>query len=251
MNALEVLEPFQNAIVHGFFVFVRVCAISALLPGFGEQSVSVRLKILIALAIALIVAPVVEPISGSVLFFAVIFTESFWGLIFGLGIRLFILAMQTAGTIAAQSTSLSQILGGASIEPIPAMGYLLVVGAICLAMILGLHVKVAQFLILTFQMVPIGQPLNGSLAATWGVERVSHAFALAFSLAVPFVILSILYNLALGAINRAMPLLMVAFVGAPFITFAGLFLLFASSTLILNVWAESLFGFLERPWGER
>ena len=44
------------------------------------------------------------------------------------------------------------------------------------------------------------------------------SFALALSLAAPFVIASLLYNVALGVINKAMPQLMVAFVGAPAIT---------------------------------
>ncbi|MFC3118840.1 flagellar biosynthetic protein FliR [Jhaorihella thermophila] len=38
---------------------------------------------------------------------------------------------------------------------------------------------------------------------------------LPFSLSAPFVIASLLYNLTLGAINRAMPQLMVTLVGAP------------------------------------
>ena len=71
--------------------------------------------------------------------------------------------------------------------------------------------------------------------------------ALAFGLAMPFVIASLIYNLALGVINRAMPQLMVAFVGAPAITFAGLFLLFAGAPLILSVWSDALFAFMMNP----
>ena len=50
---------------------------------------------------------------------------------------------------------------------------------------------------------------------------------LAFTLAAPFVLVSVLYNLTLGVINRAMPQLMVVFVGAPVITGLGLAVLFA------------------------
>ncbi len=53
----------------------------------------------------------------------------------------------------------------------------------------------------------------------------AQAFALGFSLAAPFVIAGFAYNLALGAINRAMPQLMVAFIGAPAITAGGLLIL--------------------------
>ena len=75
------------------------------------------------------------------------------------------------------------------------------------------------------------------------------AFALAFTLAAPFVITSLVYNLALGVINRAMPQLMVAFVGAPVITFGAVFLLFLSAPLILSVWNAEFLAFLANPVG--
>jgi len=165
--------------------------------------------------------------------------------------RLFVLALQTAGTIAAQSTSLSQLFGGASVDPIPALGYILVVAAVCLAMMLGLHVKAAQLLILTYEFLPVGQFATGADVAEWGTAQVGRAFSLAFTLAAPFVILSLLYNLALGTINKAMPQLMVAFVGAPFITFGGLFVLFLTAPLMITVWVEALDMYLLQPMAIR
>ena len=73
------------------------------------------------------------------------------------------------------------------------------------------------------------------------------AFTLAFTLAAPFVITSVVYNLALGVINRAMPQLMVAFVGAPVITFGAIFLLFLSAPLVLTVWNAEFTSFLGNP----
>ena len=79
--------------------------------------------------------------------------------------------------------------------------------------------------------------------------QMSQAFALAFALAVPFLVGSLLYNLALGAINRAMPQLMVAFVGAPALTWAALVLLLATAPLILSVWHEHFDRRLADPLG--
>jgi len=70
---------------------------------------------------------------------------------------------------------------------------------------------------------------------------------LAFLIAAPFVMASAIYNMALGVINRAMPQLMVAFVGAPVITFGGLFLLFVCAPLMLTTWADALEAFLVNP----
>jgi flagellar biosynthetic protein FliR len=60
--------------------------------------------------------------------------------------------------------------------------------------------------------------------------------ALAFPLAAPFVIGSGLYNLALGAINKAMPQLLVAFVGAPALALGGLLLMLIAAPLMVSVW---------------
>lgn len=171
------------------------------------------------------------------------------GLILGIAIRLFILALQTAGSIAAQATSLSQLLGGAATEAVPAMGFILVVGALSLAVMYGLHIRAAELLILSYDLFPVGEFPDGRIISAWGVARISHAFSLAFVLAAPFVVASLIYNLALGVINRAMPQLMVAFVGAPLITFGGLFFLFVSAPFMLTVWIEALLTFFENPMG--
>jgi flagellar biosynthetic protein FliR len=253
---MEPLAQLANVAVdqiwHGFAIFLRVATVVALLPAFGEQSVPVRIKLGVAFAFTAIVAPAVvlpeidRTMSGIVLYSL---TEIVSGLLIGIGIRLFVMALQTAGAIAAQSTSLSQLLGGASVEPLAAIGYVLMIGGMALAVISGLHVKAAQMLILTYDILPFGLFAAGSDVADWGTRRVSYVFGLAFTLAAPFVLVSILYNLMLGVINKAMPQLMVAFVGAPLITAGGLFILCISAPVLLSVWLAALDGFLFSPFG--
>jgi flagellar biosynthesis protein FliR len=237
-----------------FVAFCRVGAFISLMPGFGEAIVPTRVKLAVALSLTLIVSPAIafDPSlgPGSALVWLIL-TETANGLLLGIGLRLFILALQTAGSIAAQSTSLSQILGGAATEPIPAMGYVLVYAAIALAMALGLHIKVAALLIQSYDALPMGRFPNPADVGQWGIAQIAAAFVLAFRLAAPFVILSLLYNLALGAINKAMPQLMVAFVGAPVITAGGLAIIALASPLLLTVWLGALDSFLQNPTGHR
>lgn len=251
-NLAQLLPVLSDTLWHGFVVFLRVAAITSMLPGFGEQSVPARIKLVLAIAFTLIVAPAILPVQlaeGLGELALVIFSEVLAGLALGIGIRLFILALQTAGTIAAHATSLSQVFGGAGVDPMPAMGYVLIIGGIALAVMTGLHVKAAELIILSYDFMPMGQFIAGPDLSEWGVSQVARAFTLAFTLAAPFVILSVLYNVALGAINKAMPQLMVAFVGAPVITAGGLFLLLVSSPLILSVWVRTMDSFLGNPFG--
>lgn len=242
----------SSGLWHGAMVFLRVAALVSLLPAFGDRSVPTRVKLGISIAFTMIVAPAVSiiPQPDDLLALAgVAISEVGIGLALGFGIRMFVLILQTAGSIAAQSTSLSQILGGAGVEPLPAMGFILVVGGLALAVMAGLHVRAATFLISSYDMLPFATIPEGRQISQWGLRQISQGFALAFLLAAPFVIASVIYNLTLGVINRAMPQLLVAFVGAPVITFGGLFLLFASTPLMLSVWVEALGVFLQNPSG--
>lgn len=245
------LDISQVMLWHGVTTFLRVAALVALLPGFGERTVPARIKLVIALAFTLIVAPSVPSLDVEPNLDALgrlVVTETLAGFLLGIGIRLFVLALQTAGSIAAQSTSLSQILGGAVADPLPAMGYILIIGGLALAVMAGLHIKAATLVILSYEMLPMGQLPTGSLVSSWGVAQISNAFALAFTLAAPFVILSVIYNLALGAINKAMPQLMVAFVGAPVITAGGLLVLMLAAPIMLEQWMRALDAFMANPY---
>lgn len=251
-EALAAILPMVNATLwHGFTVFVRVGAIVSLLPAFGEQSVPMRIKLIIVVSFVMIVSPAISPIENEIDFDQavwIVLTETLIGLAIGLGMRLFVLALQTAGSIAAQSTSLSQLLGGSAVDPLPAMGYILIVAALALAVMSGLHVKAAALMILSYDLLPMGKFPDGQSLSYWGINQVRRAFSLAFTLAAPFVLLSILYNFALGAINKAMPQLMVAFVGAPVITACGLLLLLLASPLLLTAWLDAFDAFLANPF---
>ncbi len=244
----------QAGLFVGFVVFLRVGAAMAVLPAVGERSIPQRIRLVLTLCFTIVVTPAVfttvSPLAeaGAVIgiFLA---TEVLAGLAIGLSLRLFILALQTAGAMAAQATSLSQIFGGAAVDPQPAIGHLMVVSGLALAVTAGFHIKAAEFLILSYDMLPPGRFPQAGALADWGVLRIARSFGLAFTLAAPFVIASLIYNIALGVINRAMPQLMVAFVGAPAITAGGLILMLVAMPILLSVWLAAMSGFTADPFG--
>lgn len=258
MTALEALAPLfemaRSAVWAAFAVFARVGAAVALMPGFGETVLPARVKLGAALAFAVIVWPAVAPLAqigrdDLAGFGLVLAAEAVAGVILGLSVRLLIFALQMAGAMAAQSTSIAQMFGeGLLADPQPAYANLLAVAGIALAFALGLPVHVAAALIGSYDFIPFGTLPFGSELADWGAQRIAAAFGLALSLALPFVLLSFAYNVALGAINRAMPQLMVAFVGAPAITGGALLLMGLATPPMLAVWSRALTGVLTAPF---
>jgi flagellar biosynthetic protein FliR len=247
------LDVFGQAALVGFVAFLRIGAAIALLPGFGAAMVPVRVKLALALAFTAVVAPAasaaVAPRTGTAeALLTCLATETLIGLSLGLVLRLTVLSLEIAGTIAAQSTSLSQMFGAGG-EPMPAISHLLVMAGLALAMMAGFHVRIAGIFILSYDALPPGIFPGAGIVRIWSIGHIAHAFAIAFGLAAPFVLASTIYNVALGAINRAMPQLMVSFVGAPALTLGALVLLMIAVPPALTLWLGALDTLLADPFG--
>ncbi len=255
MNAVfEAIIPLtglsEQMIWIAFVVFLRVGAVMALLPAFGEQVIPTRVRLALGIVFTMVVAPAVTaevtPLIGNLAL--PLLSEVVAGLLLGIGLRLFVLALQMAGTIIAQATSLAQLFGGAGAEPQPAVGHMLTMAGLALAVMAGLHVRVAEALIGSYDYFPAGTLPLAADVADWGVKQISQAFATGFILAAPFLAGSLIYNVALGVINRAMPQLMVAFVGAPALTLGGLVLMAIVVPLALSIWMQGFQTFLASPF---
>lgn len=246
------IEQAQAWFAAAGLVFARIGAFFTLLPVFGERVVPARVRLVAAIAMTIIVAPAVgdwvpsvptSPISAALFLGA----ETLVGVTLAMGLRLMVMVLQMAGTKAAQATSLSQAFGGAGVDPQPAFSQVLVMAGLAMIVVMGFPERLAELLVLSYDLFPSGAWPNPAALAEWGTSRIAYAFALAFILASPFVIGSALYNLALGAINRAMPQLMVAFVGAPALTLGGLVLMLIASPLMVGVWYSAFSTMLADP----
>lgn len=257
--ALEALSPFagmaEAGIMTAMAVFVRIGAIIFMLPGFGDRQIGIRVKLAAALAFAVVAWPMVLPTapawaaSGAAI--GVVYAaEAANGLLLGLMTRMLVFALQTAGSLAAQSLSISQMFGaGIAPDPEPTITTLLSMAGVALAMALGLHVKAAALIVESYDALPLGRfPLSED-AITLVVSRVSESFGFALSLALPFVVISFVYNLALGFINKAMPQLMVTFVGLPAITWIGILLLGLTASAVVTHWHSRFDAVIASPLG--
>jgi len=206
---LDITEPIMISMA---LVFIRVSAMVSILPGFGEQTIPVRVKLGVALSFTILVWPLVTlPPETTELngfdFLPLILSETIVGLALGLSVRLILIALQFAGSIASQSASLA---------------------------------KAINAVVLSYQTLPAGQLPTGSDIAQWGIAKATDVAGIAFTLSAPFIVASFAYNLMLGFINRAMPQLMVAFIGAPAITAGGIFMLILAAPALLMAWHTHL-----------
>lgn len=256
MEALsEIFAATEAMVITALGVFARIGAAAFLVPGIGERAVPVRVRLGAALAIALILAPMIRPLvaetpAGIAELAGLIAAEAASGLVIGLAFRLLIIALQTAGAVAAQHMSLSHMFGtGVAPEPEPTIATLLGLGGIVLALAAGLHVALIAALAQLYDVLPFGRAPKATDLAEWATENMAGTFAMGVALAFPFVAISFLYNLALGALSRAMPQLLVALVGVPLLVGLGLVTLYLSLPQIFDTWGGKLSRILALPLG--
>jgi flagellar biosynthetic protein FliR len=223
--------------------FMRIGTLILLAPGLGDRLIPMRVRLVGGMALAAAAMPSLD--AAPPLGVGLALSEGAVGLALGAALRFVAQALIMAGMMAAQLTSLSHLFGG--VEPSSAVGNLLNMAGLCLLMASGLPLWLLDCAIRSYDVLPLGAALPGSDVARWGVDRLAGAFALAFGLAAPFALAALLYNLAMGVINRAMPQLMVALVGAPAITGAAGVILLLSAPLILTVWREAMLATLADP----
>lgn len=247
--AMQLLATVEPHLRPAMLAFLRVAAALAVLPAFGEQTIPLRVRLGLALAFTALILPAVAERHVGTALLVPAAAETVAGLLIGLSLRLMITGLQMAATIAAQSSSLSQLFAGVSVEPLPALGTLFTWAALALAVHAGLHIKLCALFILSHDILPAGRFPSGEDVARWGSAHVAQLTSLAFSLALPFVFGGLLWNVALGAVNRAMPQLMMAFIGAPALAFGSLVLTALATPAILFLWLQGFDAVLARPFG--
>lgn len=242
---LRLHDGMMPVVSHVLIVFLRVGGLMLVVPALGDRMIPVRIRLVVGLALSVAVAPSVAPPPAANE--GMILVETSIGLALGAVLRFLAAALTMAGMMAAQLTSLSQLFG--TTEPSSAVGNLLNMAGLALLMASGLPLMVIDMLIRSYDVLPLGLAMPGTDMVEWGVSRAAQAFALAFALAAPFALAALVYNAAMGVINRAMPQLMVALVGAPAITLASAALLLIAAPTMIAVWKTAMVATLGDPVG--
>jgi flagellar biosynthetic protein FliR len=225
---------------HFALILSRLTPVIMLMPGIGESVIPLQFRVLVLLGLSLGVASMLPITDGlpdnagglSML----IFREIMIGAAFGSSLRLCIWILSIAGSIIAQAIGISQFLGVAmDNEAQPILSNLLSMAGAALLLSANIHVQAVASIVALYEAIPAGSAF--AIPADEYMRSFHAVLGYAVLLSWPFVVANLAYNICLGFINRAMPSLMVAFVGAPFMTGGGLLLLLAAYASILNVWS--------------
>lgn len=219
-------------------VFCRVSTAMLLLPGFGEASVPVRIRILAGLAIAFCMAPLAGPAAAVPNVWGLlggIVAEVAAGALLGTLARVILSGVQMAGQLLGQCIGISNVFAlGVGLDSSATLGAAVYVACLAALFAMDGHHPGLRAILDSYDMIPLGTLPPGAVSARAVTEVVGRAFHLAIQLSLPFLVLSLLFNIALAGINRAMPAMPVFMIGAPALLMAGLMLLGAAAPTLLG-----------------
>jgi flagellar biosynthetic protein FliR len=229
-------------------MFARIGTMIMLMPGLGELSVPVRMRLVMALALTAALFPLhrtaysIDLASfGPVLLAGA--QEMLVGAVLGLTARVTISALQIAGSVVAQQLGLGFVT---AVDPSQGqqgviVGNFLTILGITLLFATNLHHLVIAALHDSYQLFRPGEvPVVDDVAAL--VARITTAaFKVGIQLSGPFLVFGLVFNVALGVLSRLMPQMPVYFVAAPLSIVLGFLILF----LVLGAMMGMFLGYVE------
>ncbi|HRK02588.1 MAG TPA: flagellar biosynthetic protein FliR [Oligoflexia bacterium] len=202
-----------------FFVLVRVSAIIALLPLFGDRTVPPTIKVLFSVAMSFVVFPTlwqsglrfsdVKSQSTGLLVGAVV-SELFVGLLLGFFARWIFDAVRAAGYFMGTQMGFSM---GSVLDPttetqtIALAEFQYGLAALLFLAMDGHHVYVNSIMD-SFRLIPLGElPVlsKGDTMIRTLIDLTEKVLLLSVHLAAPVLIVMLLVNLAFGLVSRAVP----------------------------------------------
>jgi flagellar biosynthetic protein FliR len=229
-------------------VFARIGTMVMLLPGLGEMSVPVRVRLTVALVLVAVLLPLhreayqIDLRSFGPLI-ALLGQELFIGAVLGLTARLTIAGLQIAGNVIAQQLGLGFVT---AVDPTQGqqsviVGNFLTILGVTLIFATDLHHLVIAALDDSYTLFHPGEiPLLGDVAALT-TRTVAAAFRIGIQLSAPFLVFGLLFNLGLGVLARLMPQMQVFFVGLPLSILLGFLIL----VLVLAAMMTAFLGSVE------
>jgi flagellar biosynthesis protein FliR len=220
---MRVDVSFLPALAAAFLLmFARIGTMIMLLPGLGEASVPVRVRLVVALALTAVLFPLHRAAFqvdlrafGPVML--LLGQELIVGAVLGVTARLAISALHVAGSVVAQQLGLGFVT---AIDPTQGqqgmlVGNFLTVLGVTLLFATDLHHLIIAALHDSYALFRPGElPLAGDVAALT-TRTIATAFRIGVQLSAPFIVFGLLFNLGLGVLSRLMPQMQVFFVGLP------------------------------------
>ncbi|MEN3147297.1 flagellar biosynthetic protein FliR [Neorhizobium sp. IRAMC:178] len=236
----------QGTILALFLAFCRMGTCVMVLPGLGSGRVPVQVRLFVAVALSMAVLPVLwdqiypKASEPTATYLGLIFTEASIGAVYGLIARLYTLGMQFAGTILTMSIGFTAPGGHDVFEDSQEnqLTILLTLSGLLLLFIMDFHHIVFRALVDSYAATPVGALIDPQKILITLTDTLRASTIIMLRLASPFLIFGLMFNVAIGLINKMAPQIPIFFISTPFLLMGGLFLLYLSIAAFIRQYAD-------------
>ncbi|MDM9618971.1 flagellar biosynthetic protein FliR [Rhizobium sp. AC44/96] len=237
----------QGTVLALFLVFCRIGGCILAMPGFSSARVPMILRVFIGAALSLAIMPVlwdtVYPAvhTSSATYIGFIFSEALIGVMFGMLARLYTLGLQFAASIMGMMVGYTQPSAGDIFEDTAESalsGFVTFAGMMILFM-MDFHHIVFRALIDSYTSMPFGGLIQMRATLISFTDTLSSTTFIMLRLCSPFLIYGLLFNIAIGFINKLAPQIPVYFISTPYLLMGGLFLFYFSVAALISQFGQS------------
>lgn len=226
-----------------------------MMPGFSSFRIPAQVRLFVALSLSLALSPLlIGKVQASLadktpaVILWLIYSESMTGVFIGFIGRLFFLALQTMLMVISMGIGIS-ILPGAPIddaEPMPSINAIIMMVATALVFIMDMQWELLRGLVASYSRIPPGEGVGAQFTLVQIADQISSSFLVALRIASPFIVYSVIVNLAAGITNKLIPQVPVYFIATPFVLMGGLFMFYFLSTEFLLQFMTEFAAWLSR-----
>ena len=210
-------------IVERFYAFMwpmlRISALLLAAPVFSLSALTVRIRVLLALALSVMVYPLftwpdIDPLSPAGLL--EICNQLLIGGFMSLALQIVTAAVVVAGQTISNSMGLSMAsLIDPNLGNVPVVAQFLLILSTLIFVSLGGHAMLLALILESFATLPVGSSLFGPQAYAQLVSWSSMIFLGALLTALPVMVTLLFISIGLGVVTRAAPSLNIFSVGLP------------------------------------
>ncbi|RHW75993.1 flagellar biosynthetic protein FliR [Colwellia sp. RSH04] len=229
---MEFTESIINQYLADFILpFTRISALVMAMIGLGSKTLPGRIKLFLSVMVTIAVMPAIPPSNvGELLSFStviVILQQIVIGTMLGFVTIMVVNTFTMAGQIIAMQSGLgfASLVDPASGMNVPAIGQFFLILSSLLFWVMDGHLAYLQFIVASFDTLPIPTEHLSSIKYREIVEWGSWMFATALSLALAPLTAMLLINFSFGIMTRAAPQLNIFAIGFPITMTAGLIIM--------------------------
>lgn len=235
---LTILDLLAGWGISFMLILTRIAALTHSFPFFGSSAITSRLRAMIALALTFFILPLAGQehlghdwsLGVLVLHLA---RETGIGLVVGYGAKFLFEAFTLAGTFAGRQMgfAMADLIDPVTSAPQSMIGQFWALVAILFFLAIDGHHFLVRLMLENFNVVPLAQGSFSPATAQLLVEGSTEMFRLALRLAAPALIITMMLDVGMAVLSRAMPRFQIFFVALPLKLTVGVFALVVSMQL--------------------